>query len=101
MSRRGKRGVSKGSRHFEGAVYKIEFRKKLPCGENKSRFMSDFNRLCEKHLNYWEEWKIVKGEPYDRVWLKIKVLYCVPIHILYIISIYIRIISSYTSFVYH
>ncbi|GJT99699.1 ribonuclease H-like domain-containing protein [Tanacetum coccineum] len=31
---RGKRGVSKGAREFEGAVYEIEFRNNLPCGEN-------------------------------------------------------------------
>ncbi|GJY31923.1 hypothetical protein Tco_0415418 [Tanacetum coccineum] len=72
MSRRGKRGVSKGSREFEGAVYEIEFRNKLPCGKNRQRFMDDFNRTCEKHLSYWEPWNKVKGDPYDHVWSLIK-----------------------------
>ncbi|GJV12495.1 ulp1 protease family, C-terminal catalytic domain-containing protein [Tanacetum coccineum] len=75
---RGKRGISKGAREFEGAVYEIEFRENLPCGENRHRFMADFNRLVEKHLNYWEPWKIVKGEQYDHVWLKIKELWNIP-----------------------
>ncbi|GJZ93181.1 ulp1 protease family, C-terminal catalytic domain-containing protein [Tanacetum coccineum] len=75
---RGKRGVSRGAREFEGAVYEIEFFKGLPCGKNRHRFTADFNRFVEKHCNYWESWKKVKGEPYDRVWSAIKVRWNIP-----------------------
>nr|GEZ95476.1 ulp1 protease family, C-terminal catalytic domain-containing protein [Tanacetum cinerariifolium] len=75
---RGKRGVSRGAREFEGAVYEIEFFKGLACGKNRHRFTADFNRFVEKHCNYWEPWKKVKGEPYDRVWSAIKVRWNIP-----------------------
>ena len=91
MSNRGKRGVAKGSRHFEGAVYEVRFsNKKLPCGENPNRFMNDFNRACEKHFPYWMEWKKIKGEVWDHVWESIKVLHYISIHILYLFSICIN-----------
>ena len=74
MSNRGKRGVAKGSKHFEGAVYEVKFNnKKLPYGKTSSRFMNDFNRACEKHFPYWMEWKKIKGEVWDHVWESIKV----------------------------
>ncbi|GJW19074.1 ulp1 protease family, C-terminal catalytic domain-containing protein [Tanacetum coccineum] len=45
---------------------------RLPCGPNHNRFMNDFNRMCEKHLDYWLEWKSIKDEAWDHVWSSIK-----------------------------
>ena len=91
MSNRGKRGVAKGSRHFEGAVYEVKFsNQKLPCGENHNRFMNDFNRACENHFPYWMEWIKIKDEVWDHVWESIKVLHYISIHILYLFSICIN-----------